>query len=352
MPNLGFFASAGFPFTRMADLSGTAVVLPDRPNAVETQAYLDLVGQLAAITGLPATGIEVVGPGALASVAARTLLVLGTLSRQPALNQLLRETPVRQEGGGLRDATRQFEAALAANPSDADALGGLGVARLREGRSAEARTLLERAIAANPASAGQWQPALDEADSILRSAGRRQVADRTDAETLLGELALRRGDAPAAEQRFRTALTRRPGFPPAQQGLIQALRAQSRLAEAPVRAPRVTDVPEVPAATPGEAGRLRAEAARSSDPGVAAALLRQASQQAPEDPWLRLDLARALRRQRNTPEGRALVEELAARTGRRDDIYAAALLADEDGRAADSEAWLGRIPTGRRTWRG
>ena len=47
-----------------------------------------------------------------------------------------------------------------------------------------------------------------------------------------------------------------------------------------------------------------------------------------------------------------LVEELAARTGRRDDTYVAALLADEDGRAADSEAWLGRIPTGRRTWRG
>ena len=281
-----------------------------------------------------------------------------------------REGFARLEAGGLRDATRQFEAALAANPSDADALGGLGVARLREGRSAEARTLLERAIAANPASAGQWQPALDgaaygqelldaraairrnaldEADSILRSAGRRQVTDRTDAETLLGELALRRGDAPAAEQRFRTALTRRPGFPPAQQGLLQALRAQGRLAEAPVRAARVTDVPEGPAATPGEPGRLRAEAARSSDPGVAAALLRQASQQAPEDPWLRLDLARALRRQGNTPEGRALVEELAVRTGRRDDIYAAALLAYEDGRAADSEAWLGRIPTGSRS---
>lgn len=281
-----------------------------------------------------------------------------------------REGFSRLEAGGLRDATRQFEAALAVNPNDSDALGGLGVVRLREGRTADARALLERAITANPASAAQWQPALDgaiygqelsdaraairrgaldEADTILRSAGRRQVEDRTDAETLLGELALRRGDAAAAEQRFRAALARRPGFPPAQQGLNQALRAQGRLAEAPVRGPRISDVGDAPAGTPGEAGRLRAEAARTTDPGVAAALLRQASQQAPDDPWLRLDLARALRRQGNAQEGRNLVEELAGRSARRDDFYAAALLADEDGRTADAEAWLGRIPPGSRT---
>ncbi|MCX7374324.1 MAG: UDP-forming cellulose synthase catalytic subunit [Alphaproteobacteria bacterium] len=104
MPNIGFFGSSGFPFTRMADLSGTAIVLPDRPNAIETQAYLDLIGQLAAQTGLAATGIQVVGPASLNSAAARDLLVIGTLARQPALNQLLQESPVRQEGDRLHIA--------------------------------------------------------------------------------------------------------------------------------------------------------------------------------------------------------------------------------------------------------
>ncbi len=121
MPNLGFFASSGFPFTRMADLSGTAVVLPERPNALETQAYLDLVGHLATIVGLPATGLQVVGPQALASVAGRDLLVIGTLSRQPALAQLLRDTPVRVEGDrltlALPDMLQDVRAALLGAPA-------------------------------------------------------------------------------------------------------------------------------------------------------------------------------------------------------------------------------------------
>lgn len=273
----------------------------------------------------------------------------------------------RLEAGAARDAARQFEAAIAANPQDADALGGLGVVRLREGRNAEARQFLERAIAADPRRGAQWQSALDgaayglelaearaalrrgaidQADEIARSAARRDVQDRVDAEVLLGEVALRRGDAAAAEQRFRAALARRPGFAPAQQGLNQALRAQGRLAEP---APRLAAAPaDAPPATGGEAGRLRAEAARSTDAGVAAALLRQALQGAPADPWIRLDLARALRRQGRGVEARALMEETAAR-GDRDSVYAAALLADEDGRPADAEALMTRIQPAART---
>ncbi|UPY37750.1 UDP-forming cellulose synthase catalytic subunit [Sediminicoccus sp. KRV36] len=101
MPNLGFFASSGFPFTRMADLSGTAVVLPERANPLELGAFLDVVGQLAATAGLASTGIQVVTPAGLASVAGRDLLVLGTLGRQPALGTLFRDTPIRIEADRL-----------------------------------------------------------------------------------------------------------------------------------------------------------------------------------------------------------------------------------------------------------
>ncbi|MCW8085679.1 UDP-forming cellulose synthase catalytic subunit [Sabulicella glaciei] len=101
LPNLGFFASAGFPFTRMADLSETTAILPDRPNAVETGAFLDLVGGLAAHVGLAATGLQVVGPGGVQAAAGRDLLVFGTLGRQPALATLLADTPMQMQGNRL-----------------------------------------------------------------------------------------------------------------------------------------------------------------------------------------------------------------------------------------------------------
>ncbi len=277
-----------------------------------------------------------------------------------------REGFARLDSGGLRDANRQFETAIAANPNDADSLGGLGIVRLREGKTAEARALLERAIAADPARAPQWQRALDgasygaelaegrallragkldEADAVLRRASRREAEDKTDAEVALGELALKRNDPAAAEQRFRTALGRRPNFVPAQTGLNQALRAQGRIGElVPVSAPR-------PVLSPNEtqASQLREEASRSADPVVASTLLRNAMALVPNDPWVRLDLARALRREGRAGEGRALVEELAARQSTTEAVMAAALFADEEGRSADVEALVNRIPPGRRS---
>ncbi len=135
MPNLGFFASSGFPFTRMADLSGTAVVLPERANTVELTAFLDVVGQLAATTGLASTGIQVVTPAGLQSVAARDLLVIGTLGRHPALNTLLRDTPIRVENDRLTlaapDALQDVRAMFLDAPTSAER--GRASAMLQEG---------------------------------------------------------------------------------------------------------------------------------------------------------------------------------------------------------------------------
>lgn len=273
----------------------------------------------------------------------------------------------------LSPAARSFEAAIAANPGDADALGGLGVVRLREGRAAEARDLLQRAIAADPSRAANWRQALeganytlelaegrallrrgdvDAAAAVLRRAVARDAADRTDAETLLGEVALRRNDPAGAEARFRAALARRPGFAPAEQGLEQALRRQNRVAEADemARRLRVAQPAGGGGATGGQAGRLRAEAARAADPVAAADLLRAALAEAPNDPWVRLDLARALARQGQGSEARAIVEApLTDGRAGAEAIFAAALFAEEQGRVADAAALLARIPPGRRS---
>jgi hypothetical protein len=112
LPNLAYFVSSGFPFTRIADLSTTAAVLPDRPSAGELSAFLGLIGRLSALVGHPATGLQVVRPQGLQQAAERDLIVVGALGRQPALPQLMQAAPLQLEGNrlsvALPDALGQF----------------------------------------------------------------------------------------------------------------------------------------------------------------------------------------------------------------------------------------------------
>lgn len=87
MPDLAAFANAGFPFTRMADLSETAVVLPTVPDASELDVYLALMGHMGAATGYPAYGVSLVAPDQVESVAGKDLIVIGRADTQPLLQR-------------------------------------------------------------------------------------------------------------------------------------------------------------------------------------------------------------------------------------------------------------------------
>ncbi|HTW27361.1 MAG TPA: UDP-forming cellulose synthase catalytic subunit [Acetobacteraceae bacterium] len=104
MPNLAFFVNSGFPFTRMADLSQTAAVLPERPDAAEISTFFDLMGQIGAFTGYPVMRIAVIRPGEAASMADRDLLLIGTLPHLADAAPLLRGSPVQLQNGVLRVA--------------------------------------------------------------------------------------------------------------------------------------------------------------------------------------------------------------------------------------------------------
>jgi cellulose synthase (UDP-forming) len=141
LPNLGFFTSSGFPFTRMADLSETALVLPDDADPAELSVAFEAVGRMAAAVGLPATGIAVARASGLADVRGRDLLVVGALGRNAAVHQVLSDGPVLLEGerfalslpdaqgrlrevfvGGPREGERDRAAAALAAPPDGFAL--------------------------------------------------------------------------------------------------------------------------------------------------------------------------------------------------------------------------------------
>jgi cellulose synthase (UDP-forming) len=104
LPNLAFFVNSGYPFTKMADLSQTAVVLPDQITPPDVEAYLTLMGMMGDSTGYPVVNVRVVPPGGVDQVADSDLLVLGALPRQPFISRFADNSHLRVEGGRLRVA--------------------------------------------------------------------------------------------------------------------------------------------------------------------------------------------------------------------------------------------------------
>ena len=114
LPNLELFANAGYPFTRLADLSETAVVLPDTPTADELEMYLTFMGYFGAQTGYPVLNVSVTNGDGMKSDRSKDYLVMGTVDDQPALNKLQKSLPVQIDpNNGLRvQDTRGFFAPL------------------------------------------------------------------------------------------------------------------------------------------------------------------------------------------------------------------------------------------------
>ncbi|MNO07349.1 Cyclic di-GMP-binding protein precursor [compost metagenome] len=54
MPDLRAFSNAGFPFSRLADLSQTLVLVNKQPQPAQVSALLNAMGNMGAQTGYPA----------------------------------------------------------------------------------------------------------------------------------------------------------------------------------------------------------------------------------------------------------------------------------------------------------
>lgn len=98
MPDLGAFANAGFPFTRMADLSETAVVLPDNYGAADVGAYLTLMGRMGESTGLPAYSVTVARSADVQKHADKDILLIGGATNQSLLKAWEKYMPFSVDG--------------------------------------------------------------------------------------------------------------------------------------------------------------------------------------------------------------------------------------------------------------
>ena len=99
MPNLGVFQSSGFPFTRMADLSETAVVMSGGASTEELTLYLELLGRFGYSTGLPASAVTVTAGDDDGQLEDKDLLVLAAAGNQPLLQRWADRLPARLDGG-------------------------------------------------------------------------------------------------------------------------------------------------------------------------------------------------------------------------------------------------------------
>lgn len=79
MPDLKAFVRSGFPFSRMADLSETLVLIPREPSTSEVGTLLDTLGLIGAQVGYPALAVRVTDGWNEAQAADADLLLVGPL---------------------------------------------------------------------------------------------------------------------------------------------------------------------------------------------------------------------------------------------------------------------------------
>ena len=248
----------------------------------------------------------------------------------------------------LATAERAFSAALRLRPRSASVLGGLGLVKLRQEKYAQASDLLGQASALGDPF--PWKQALDSASywDLVEKARTARQEDRLDDAAKLLEQALQIDAREAtaavelgrtymdlqsprdAERVFKDVLAREPANLPALQGLVGVLASTNRSDEA---LQTIDDLsPELRERI--DAGRLRAErslaqgrkADSRGDLDQARSYFEDAVSQSPNDPWLRLELARLLQRTGRYADAVKVTDPLLAGEPKPEALYVAALV--------------------------
>lgn len=310
-----------------------------------------------------------------AAVSARleTLTAPPTASTASPAAQPLGEGYKALDRGDTAGAERGFQQALKAQPGDAEALGGLGLIRLRQKRFAEAQDLLQQASKGK--GGARWASALRSASYwtlIGQATAAREKNDSAGARSLLeravrldprepvgqndlADLRLAEGQFADAERGYRAVLDIKPADTQALRGLITVYTRQGRAADALALSQKLT--PEQ-AAQVGSLRDVQVEQARSQarmqieagDPAAAQRTLEDAMLAAPDSPWVRLDLANIYRRNGMMAQARGVMDGLLmSQPDMPDALFASALLASDAGDPAAGLQYLDRIPANART---
>lgn len=242
------------------------------------------------------------------------------------------------EAGNLADAMREFRAALAARPDDAEAMGGLGLVQLRLRQFGAARDNLARASARGQPE--QWADAL---------ASARFFADLEVVRTYRASGQIDEAQK-LAEQLSASTFT---GRGPALELLAEIYEAKGHFAEAAALYKTAGELPGSARTADGRLQRqvtraLALQAAATNNETEAEELFRRGMLEGPSDPWIRYEYGRFLDRRGRRSDVQAIISALTMLPGI-EPIYAAALLGSQIGQDNVAERLMGRIPEPQRT---
>ena len=277
------------------------------------------------------------------------------------------------DANDLPQAEQSFQARLREQAQDADALGGLGIVRQRQGRLGDADALFKQAISRGNSS--RWQSALqgnrywvllDQANAA-RDAGNPQDARellqraiamnprQVQGPVSLADLQAAQGQFDSAETTYRQALSLDAGNPDALRGLVSVLAQNGKLGESQrlidglsdAQRERLGDLRVLRAAI--AVGQAR-DAERSGDLAGARKALEEAVRNDPQTVWARYDLAQVYLKSDASGKARQTIDEmLKANPQRAEALYASALFSSRLGEWQSAQRSLAQVPTAQRS---
>lgn len=273
----------------------------------------------------------------------------------------------RLEQGDLPIAESQLQVILAERPGQPDALGAMGVVRMRQGRMQEAADLLAQAYRARPRDwkqaydTAQYWVTVEQANQALRAGNNTQAATLLDKARRLqpnepsavlaqARLAVARSDMRRAESLYRTAYQRDPNNAEAISGLVQVYAQTNQVDKARQMVESLT--PKQQEAAGGRAklqglyaaGLAKAQRARG-DLASARATLEQAMAADPSNAWVRLELAQIYNESGFPKEARGLIDGMLLTDPYNvDALYTSAIFASQQQDWAGAQQALSRIP--------
>lgn len=216
---------------------------------------------------------------------------------------------IRRTQQALRDldanpsrAEQELNAILKQRPNDANALGGLGVIRLRQGRIDEAHRLLTRAQQRGGKGWGQALQQVEQQKALL-------VASQLQAQ----------GNELQAEQQYKQIVTKHPKSTEALLALVDISVKNGNLEQAQHYLSQLEPLMKEVSADSNQQAAYSLSVARfdlaRGDEQLAQAGLELALVRFPLDPWVRLELARLYLKQGNLFDADRMMQGVGAGTG-------------------------------------